>query len=153
MARTVDEAKLESRAARMRLEPRGRPYFRAVGPGLHLGYRRNAGRAGRWLIRTGASAAEYIVESFAVADDIAPADGIEALDYRQALARARELGKVPAPAAPSFTIGKALDLYLGWLTSEGRSEDAIDDARWRIDGLIKPPLGVIEVASLTAALA
>ena len=41
MARTVRDAQLESREARSRLEARGKPHYRLIEPGLHLGYRNN----------------------------------------------------------------------------------------------------------------
>lgn len=150
MARIVEDAKLESRAARTRLDPRGKPYFRALGPGLHLGYRKSTSGAGRWLIRTGTNGSNYIIETFGDADDAAPADGVEVLDYKQALARARELGGAPPPAAEAFAVDHALDRYLTALERDGRSEAAIKDARWRANALIRPALGAIEVAALSA---
>jgi hypothetical protein len=55
MARTVQDAKLDSRNARDKLKPRARPYYKMLIPGtLHLGYRRRRsgkGAQGRWLVR------------------------------------------------------------------------------------------------------
>jgi hypothetical protein len=42
MARTVRDAALGTRSARLRLAPRGKPYWRELEQGLHLGYRRRA---------------------------------------------------------------------------------------------------------------
>jgi hypothetical protein len=57
MARSVRDAKLDSRAARAKLKPSGKPYYRALDPGLHLGYRKGVA-GGRWVMRwyTGAGA-------------------------------------------------------------------------------------------------
>jgi hypothetical protein len=58
MARTLRDSTLETRAARARLKARGKPYYRVVEEGLHLGYRRVKGRpgkpaaAGKWVLRT-----------------------------------------------------------------------------------------------------
>src|SRR5262249_7686149 len=51
MPRTLRDAALETRAARGRLKARGKPYYRALEPGLHLGYRRPQAGAGKWLAR------------------------------------------------------------------------------------------------------
>src|SRR5262249_11130748 len=49
MARRVHDKALDSRDARRRLKIRGKPYYRALERGLHLGYRRlGGGQAGTW---------------------------------------------------------------------------------------------------------
>lgn len=40
MPKTVRDSSLETRAARARLKVAGKPYYRAVDEGLHLGYRK-----------------------------------------------------------------------------------------------------------------
>ena len=40
MPRTVRDTGLENRTARSRLKARNKPYYRALEPGLHLGYRK-----------------------------------------------------------------------------------------------------------------
>ena len=47
MARRTPDARLESRESRSRLASRGKPYYRLLEPGLHIGYRRLKGRKGR----------------------------------------------------------------------------------------------------------
>jgi hypothetical protein len=42
MARTVREATLGTRSARLRLPVQTKPYWRVIEQGLHLGYRRRA---------------------------------------------------------------------------------------------------------------
>ena len=39
MARKIREAKLETRTARLKLEPRRKPYFTTIASGVSLGYR------------------------------------------------------------------------------------------------------------------
>ena len=52
MARKVANTVLDSRGARRKLKSRGRPYYRAVERGLHIGYRRaGRGTAGTWSAR------------------------------------------------------------------------------------------------------
>jgi hypothetical protein len=50
MARRVRDNTLESRAARAKLKARGKPYYKAIGEGLHLGYRKGQAE-GKWQPR------------------------------------------------------------------------------------------------------
>ena len=82
MARTLRDSSLDPRAARARLKARGKPYYRAVEEGLHLGYRRVKGRpgkpaaAGKWVLRHYVGGQKYCVETVGVADDLSDADGV-----------------------------------------------------------------------------
>src|SRR5215469_16317965 len=49
MARTVREASLATRSARLRLAINSKPYWRVIEQGLHLGYRRRA-TGGTWIV-------------------------------------------------------------------------------------------------------
>ena len=89
MARTVRDAKLETRAAREKLEARGKPYYRALEPGLHLGYRKAKGRRGRkvagsWICRLYVGDQNYRVERIGTADDFSDADGVAVLSFKHA---------------------------------------------------------------------
>ena len=71
MSRIVRDASLESRTARSRLKPRGRPYYRALEPGLlHLGYRRPLAGAGKWLARHYVGDGTYRLHKIGIADDL-----------------------------------------------------------------------------------
>ena len=75
MARTVRDAKLETRTARAALKASGKPYYRAIDEGLHLGYRKGQ-TAGKWVMRGHVGGKEvYRVETIGVADDTIDADG------------------------------------------------------------------------------
>jgi integrase len=152
MPRKVRDANLETRTARSRLKVAHKPYFRLIEPGLHLGYRRLANGPGTWIARR-YSAGAYTVEnlrlpdgSLVIADDYSDADGERVLSFAQAQTRVRG----PRVAAGSYTVNAALDAYLGFLHSDGRSERAIQDARYRIDSLIRPSLGALKVSALTS---
>jgi integrase len=144
MARTLRDARLDSRESRSRLKVRGKPHWRLIEPGLHLGYRRLAGRPGTWVVRRYVGAQSYTVETFrgVVADDYAEADGKTVLDFRQAQ---REAQKYKPKAGPP-TVADAVEQYLVYLTENGKS---VDDARYRADALILPAFGGIEVAALS----
>jgi integrase len=154
MARTVRDANLETRTARGRLRASGKPYYRAIDPGLHLGYRKgNAG--GKWVMRWYVGDGDYKVETIGTADDSADADGIAILDFRQAQAlireryveRVRVAQGLPAKDGP-YTVRSCIEEYLRFL--EGNRKSA-KDARWRAEALILPTLGDIVCAELTAA--
>jgi integrase len=89
----------------------------------------------------------YVVQRLAQADDDAPANGADILDYAQALTAAR--GSKGQPAGP-YTVAQAVADYLKTLAGEGRSADAIRDVEWRARAHILPKLGKVEVAALTA---
>ena len=144
MARTVRDTNLETRTARSRLEGRGKPYYRALEPGLHLGYRKPASGTGKWVVRHYAGAETYKVETIATADDFSDADGVAILNFKQAQddARKRMVARARASAGEigPYTVGQALDAYVRFLESDGRSEAAIKDTSYRIEAFIRPAL-------------
>jgi integrase len=146
MPRTVRDARLETRTARSRLPEQAWPHYRELDPELHLGYRKPPGV---WVRRRrDKDAKRYITETIGIADDTSTADGREVLNYVQAQHRARSYRQAQGQAG--FTVSDALDAYLGHLESEGRPANAIRDARYRIDGFIRPKLGKVELTALTA---
>ncbi|HEX9324473.1 MAG TPA: site-specific integrase, partial [Xanthobacteraceae bacterium] len=90
MARTLRDSNLGTRAARLKLKPRGKPYWKGVEQGLHLGYRRLKGKPGTWNVRHYIGSQTYLVELLGRADDASDADGIAVLSFDQAQRRARE---------------------------------------------------------------
>jgi integrase len=151
MARRIKDATLDSKEARRKLKARGKPYYRAIERGLHLGYRKLAGGTGTWVARHYVGEQSYAVEKIGAADDFSDADGTAIFDYWQAQAKARErmqarTHKAAGKAGP-LTVADALDDYLEFLESKRKS--AVD-AGYRDRALIRPKLGKIEVAALTA---
>jgi integrase len=156
MARSVRDAKLDSRAARARLKPSGKPYYRALDPGLHLGYRKGVA-GGRWVMRWYTGRGAYQIETIGTADDKADAgDGEVVLDFRQAQTLAREkhlqhtrIAKgLPAEGGP-YTVRGCLEEYLSFLE---RNRKSARDARYRAEALILPQLGDLPCAELTAPI-
>src|SRR5258706_4042581 len=145
MPRTLRDANLGAGESRQRLKVRGKPYWRMLEPGLHVGYRRLAGRTGSWCVRRYVGAQEYAVESLnAVADDNSAANGHDVLDFKQAQRRA--LDHKPKVAAGAITVADALKQYLADLAHRGRPTK---DTRYQIDALIVPALGTGAVEALT----
>jgi hypothetical protein len=149
VAKTVRERKLDSPAARAKLKPSGKPYWRAIDTGLHLGYCKGL-NGGKWALRRYLGKEIYQVETIGAADDHSAADGIDTLDFFQAQRRAREvaaLAKSPGTARGPFTVAAALDAYFERLKHEGSK--SLADARGRARIHIIPALGDVSVADLT----
>src|SRR5262245_3235049 len=89
MPRTIRDTALETRAARGRLRARGKPYYRSIDHGLHLGYRKPLSGPGKWVARHYIGDQAYQLEVIGTADDFSDADGVRILSYRQAQALAR----------------------------------------------------------------
>jgi integrase len=151
MARKVRDATLDSREARRRLKIRGKPYYRVLERGLHLGYRRlGGGQAGTWVARHYVGDQQYEVERIGVADDVSDADGVMVLDFWQAQDAARKamverVHRAHGKHGP-YTVGRALDDYLAFLARERKTAKS---ASYGVEALIRPKLGDIEIARLT----
>ena len=154
MARTVRDARLESRTARSSLKASAKPYYRAIDEGLHIGYRKGQ-KAGKWVVRRHVGGAKvYEVETIGAADDTLDADGTAVLSFSQAQAIAREKfvhgqrvkAGLPARASGPYTVKQAIEEYLQWLAEHRKTGR---NARQRAEALIVPALGDIECAKLT----
>ena len=148
MPRSVREKRLDSPAARAKLKASGKPYWRAIDIGIHLGYRKGL-NGGRWVQRRYLGDGNYSVETIAIADDHSPADGITVLDFFQAQRRVREFAtraRTPEPVS-AFTVIAAMDAYFERLEHEGSR--SLSDARGRSRVHILPQLGTIPVSDLT----
>jgi integrase len=156
MARTIRDAKLDSRAAREKLKPSGKPYYRALDPGLHIGYRKGA-TGGRWVMRWYVGEGKYEVETIGTADDKADAgEGDVVLDFRQAQARVREkhlehtrIAKGLQTQSGPYIVRACLQEYLSFLEANRKSAR---DARYRVEALILPKLGDLPCAELSAVI-
>lgn len=150
MARTVRDANLEKREARRRLDARGKPYYRVMEEGVHLGYRRLKTGAGNWVVRHYVGDQKYEVETIGPADDLSDPDGIKILSFSQAQAKARELmveraNKAAGKAGP-LTVKAAIDAYIEFLEAKRKSAQF---SRYAADAFILPVLGPTEVKDLT----
>lgn len=149
MGRTVRDIRLETRAARSRLSIRAEPYWRVIHEGAHLGYYRGS-RTGKWVARyrtPGGASKGYVKRTLGEADDVADADGVQFFDFRQAQYKARawfEEVSLGRATPSSYTVADALDDYMKGF--RGRSVAA---TRSRVEAIIKPALGTLEVAALT----
>ena len=154
MARTVRDTNLETRAARLRLTPRRKPYWRVLESGLHLGYRRTKEGGGTWVARRFVGEGRYKEQGVGTADDLQDADGVilRSFTHAQEAARAwwraeerKELGH--APEDGPYTLARALDSYFAERERRGSKGLAKDRAAAR--ARILPEIGDVELAKLT----
>ena len=142
VARRLRDRNLESREARRKLEVSGKPYWRGIGRGLHLGYRKNK-VGGVWVIRRYLGKQQYHLHTIAEADDHLDANGQEILDFWQAQEAARNM-RVTDVAKIAFTVKDAVKLYCAHL--EGRASG--NDTKKRLEAFALPRFGELPVASL-----
>jgi len=154
VARTVRDANLETRTARLRLPIRSEPYWRGLEKGFALGYRRR-GKGGTWLARRrAATGGGYAEHRIGTTDDLQDADGVAVLDYAQAQSAARDWWRAETrreeghdPRQGPFSVKDAIDDYLK--SYERRGGKAVYDARRAAETHILPTLGPLLVTKLT----
>ncbi len=153
MARTVRDNSLETRTARARLYHRHKPYYRLIDPGCHLGYYKGS-RGGAWSARYFLGNGKYAEKTLGLADDVQDADGKSVLTFAEAQKRARAWFGIQARLKTGeghigpYTVSDAWQDYLHWFGSHRKSLKAM---RASAEVLILPPLGEIDVATLTTA--
>jgi integrase len=149
MARRLRPPTLETRAARLRLKVRRKPYFVPVAPGISLGYRRNLG-SGSWLVRCADGKGGAWTKGFATADDFEDASGDAVLDFWTAQVRARELvrGKHTDANKP-VTVAEALDEYERDLVARGGLVAHVQRVRRLLTpALLERPVGLLVMREL-----
>src|SRR5262245_5313414 len=149
MARRLRSPTLETRAARLRLKVRRKPYFVPVAPGISLGYRRNLG-PGSWLVRCADGKGGAWTKGFSTADDFEDASGDVVLDFWAAQVRARELvrGKHTDASKP-ITVQEALEDYRRDLTARGGRITHVDRMlRHLSPALLQRPVGLLTMREL-----
>jgi len=154
MARTVRNAKLDSRSARTKLAARREPYWVVISKGCALGYRKGA-NGGTWIARHRDDAGKQRYHSLGAADDALDVDGGGlCLAYAEAQAHADNWFKLASrgfentePRTGPYTIKDALTDYMTAYRRKGGK--AADRMQWAIDALILPSLGNIATTKLS----
>jgi integrase len=153
MARTLRDAKLDTRAARLRLKQRREPYWRSISEGLAIGYRRGT-KGGTWIARHYSAEHGRRFQSIGTADDVAEADGEHVLSFGHAQEAARkwfaDLARQDRGEVRSgpYTVAQCLDDYVAFLEENRKTGH---DARYRVNTHIAPKLGNIQCDRLTTA--
>jgi integrase len=154
MARTVRDAILQTREARLKLKPRGKPHWRILDSGLHLGLRRNKKGGGSWVARRFLGEGRYEEAKLGLADDLQDADGASVLSFAQAQAAARNWWKTRereemglAPQSGPYTVADAIRDYFE--AREHRGSKGVKADRHTAEARIIPELGSVDSARLT----
>ena len=153
MARTVRNAKIDTRSARVKLTERREPYWTPVSAGCAIGYRRGA-KGGTWIARFRDENGKQHYEALGAADDARDADGLTVYSFSQAqdraraffAKRAREIAGDFEPSAGPYSVAKALEAYFAERERRGSKGLAKDRAAARVR--ILPALGEIELSKL-----
>jgi integrase len=157
VARTIRDQRFDSREARKKLKPRGKPYYRLLDEGLHFGYRKGQS-GGKWVFRLYKGNEQYVVETIGNADDGASdADGVTILSFAQGQARARSLAELrrkgiattPALRITEQDVYRVKDCIADYLDWMEHSRKSAQDARYRAERIILPALGEVACDSLT----
>jgi integrase len=153
MARTLHDAKLDTRASRQRLGKRREPFWRSISSGLAVGYRKGV-NGGTWIARHYSAEHGRRYQSIGTTDDVADADGAHVLSFAQAQEAARkwfahlaqhDRGEI---RSGPYSVRECLEEYLTWLQGHRKSGG---DACYRVDTHIAPKLGDIQCNRLTTA--
>jgi integrase len=153
MARTLHDAKFDTRASRQRLRKRREPYWRSISGGLAVGYRKGV-KGGSWIARHYSPEHGRRYNSIGTADDIADADGAHVLSFTQAQETARKWFAHLARhdrgdfRSGPYTVRECVEEYLAWLQHHRKTGY---DARHRVYTHIVPKLGDIQCDRLTTA--
>ena len=157
MARTVRNAKIDTRSARAKLKARREPYWTSIQPGCAIGYRKGA-TGGTWIARYYNSTAvpKLRYHALGTADDAMDGDDSISLSFAQAQTRARKWFGAEARKSggldDDITIGPyrvrdAVGDYLKWYNRRGgKSLGATVNVA---EVHILPKLGDIELRNLT----
>jgi integrase len=154
MARTVRNAKIDTRSSRARLSARREPYWTVISQGCALGYRRG-GKGGTWIAKFRDENGKRHYDSLGAADDARDPDGLSVFSFAQAQERARQFYKRKAREAAGelaphdgpYTVNDAIAAYTK--AYERRGGKALYDTRRAAETHIIPELGPLPVARLT----
>jgi integrase len=152
MARHVRDTNLGTRDARKRLKMQGKPYWKAMDQGLHLGYRKRSS-GGTWVARRLNEEGKYKEKKLGAVDDYQDADGVTILSFSHAQAAARDwfLGEVRKEhgdhiAQGPATVADALSDYMANYAVEGKG---LVPTTASVNAHILPVLGHIPLDRLT----
>ncbi len=154
MARTIRNAKIDTRSSRLRLAERREPYWTSVSRGCAIGYRRGS-KGGTWIGRFRTEDGRQRYEALGAADDARDPDNITVFSFAQAQERARKFFLRAAKHSTDNgaiedkrTVKTVIEEY--FLAREGRGSKGARSDRYVADARILPALGSLEIERLTA---
>jgi integrase len=154
MARTVRNAKIDTRSSRAKLSERREPYWTSISRGCALGYRRGS-KGGSWIGRFRDDDGRQHYEALGAADDARDPDNLTVFSFAQAQERARGFFHRAARRAGGeaavdgkCTVQTALREY--FQARENRGSKGVRADRYVADARIVPIIGQIELEKLTS---
>ncbi len=152
MARTVRNAKLDSRSARVKLAYKREPYWTVISRGCAIGYRKGS-KGGTWIARFRDDAGKQHYLSLGAADDALEPDGIVCLSYADAQKEAAKWFKVAAngfhdetPRSGPYCVQDAMTDYMAAYERNGGK--SVSNTQSVIRAHILPTLGTIPLTKL-----
>jgi integrase len=155
MARTAQNAKLDTRSARLKAcSARREPYWHVLSKGAAIGYRRGA-KGGSWIARLRGDEGKQHYDALGAADDVLDPDGLKVFSFAQAQERARtwfakkarELAGHAEPQIGPYTVATVVAEYLG--ARERKGSKGVRKDRYAAESRIVPTIGNVEVSKLT----
>jgi integrase len=154
VARTVRNAKIDTRSARLKLAERREPYWTSVSRGCAIGYRRGS-KGGTWIGRFRGEDGRQHYEALGAADDARDPDNSTVFSFAQAQERARAFFSRAARRAAGEseakgrrTVETALRDY--FKAREGRGSKGVRADRYVSDARIVPTIGSVDIEKLTS---
>jgi integrase len=143
---------IETKTARGKLPVSKVPVFERLGQGVSIGYRRNAGGAGVWIVRLADGKRGKIEKRIALADDASPANGRSVMSYQQAAEAARRLGRGETeevnPTAV-VTLGDSIEAYKADLIARGAGVDNVTRLMFNLTPtMLKRPVALLDLSEL-----
>ena len=117
MSRTLQDVRIHDRTSRAKLAPRDKPYWRMMSQGEHVGYFKGK-LTGSWAARYHCPLrAAYVRGIIGEADDLREANGVDVLDFKQAVDKALkwiEIQKQGGQVAsdPNMSVADVVDAYI-----------------------------------------
>lgn len=139
---------LETREQRAKLRPHHEPYWRSVGRGLAIGYRKGPANA-EWYVRRYADG-QYVKSTLGQPDDRVPADGELVLTWSQVLKKALTDEIQTAIVAKRLSVIELLPLYMDHRRGKSRSDSSVSLDECKLRNHVIPKFGDEQVANLTA---
>lgn len=154
MPRATKDARLDTAAARARLQARKKPHYRLIEAGLHVGFYRGT-TGGSWIARRYIGAGSYETHRLGLADDSREANGSTILSFSQAQHKARDWAAQQERRAAGiddtkpWTVRDAVEHYLTDYTARGGKARKYVETTF--EAHILPKLGDQKIVELTTA--
>jgi integrase len=143
---------IETKTARGKVPVSKVPVFERLGQGVSIGYRRNAGGAGVWIVRLADGKRGKVEKRIALADDAEPPNGRSIMSYQQAVEAARRLGRGETEEAKPVavvTLANAIEAYKADLIARGAGVDNATRLMFNLTPMmLKRPVALLDVSEL-----